>query len=115
EVLVELHELVALAGEDPRRGRLAGVEWPRLDAGKMPAQVRKVPHLPEFAIPDAVDAAIELLAHHLVDTGVDHLRIDRLAAENPHRQRFTAGRDRQPSGMRGSDSVRASLHVIAPS
>src|SRR5204863_6618305 len=55
-VLVELRELIALAGVGPRRAGFAGPERPPLESGEMAAVIDEVAGLPEFAVADAVDA-----------------------------------------------------------
>src|SRR5262249_23482690 len=82
-VLGEPAERAAPAGDHPRRGGLVRLERPCLYAREVTAQVTEVAHLPEFAVADAVDAELELLADHVIDTGIDHRRLDLVAAEQP--------------------------------
>src|SRR5260221_5521074 len=100
EILVELRELVAFAGEHPRRGRLARLERPRLDAGEVTAQVAEIAHLPKLTIADAIDAAIQLLAYDLIDPCIDDGRLDLFTAEQAQPQAL-ASRPQPQAGRHG--------------
>jgi hypothetical protein len=95
---VEPRESVAFAGLLPSGGELARPQRPRRHASELLPVIREVPLIPEFAITDATDADLHLLADDL-----GHL-CGEIGVCGCH--------PRQPPRMRSSDATFTSLHVF---